>query len=173
MTDITPQPGDFAVVQTGTKMTVPIEIAEFLSGGGFTEFDHAVICSRVLPDGTVMIVEAMPSGAKENPWHYEDRQHIWSTGRVETSPAAGAAALKYVGTPYGWLDYAAIAAHCWHLPIPGLKNYVAGTDTLICSQLVDAAEQDAGVHLFSNRWPGYVRPSDLAVLILTSNRSTK
>lgn len=166
---IQPQPGDFCVVQTDTRLTVLIETAEALSGGGYTEFDHAVICSRVDSNGNVWVVEAMPSGAEENSWHYASHVHLWSTGRVQTTSAAATAALKYVGTPYSWLDYLAIAVHRWHIPFPGLKNFVADSRRMICSQLVDRAECDAGVHLFSDgRWPGYVRPSDLADLILTS-----
>jgi hypothetical protein len=44
---------------------------------------------------------------------------------------------------------------------------VASAKHLISSQLVDRAQQDAGVQLFADgRWPGFVRPSDLAELIL-------
>jgi len=130
-------------------------------------FDHAVICSRVLRDGTVYIVEAMRGGARENVWHYDDHDHLWSTGLVKTSTKAGNAALAYIDRPYNWLDYAAIAAHASHLSVPGLRRYVASTEHLIGSQLVDQAELDADIHLFDDgRWPGYVRPSDLADLIL-------
>ena len=130
-------------------------------------FDHAVICSRVRRDGTVYIVEATPNGAKENVWHYDDHDHLWSTGLVKTSAKAGKAALAFVGTPYSWRDYAAIAAHAWRLWVPGHRHYVASTRHLVSSQLVDRAESDAGVHLFADRrWHGYVRPSDLADLIL-------
>ena len=145
-----------------------IRLARALSRGGFTMFDHAVICSRVRRDGTVYIVEALSSGAQESLWHYDDHDHLWSTGIVKTSPKAGKAALAYVDTPYGWLDYAAIAAHARHLWAPGHRHYVASTRHLIGSQLVDRAELDAGVHLFADcRWPGYVRPADLAELILS------
>lgn len=170
MPNVNPNPGDFACVQTDTIATTPIEIGEWLSGGGASEFDHSVICSRIAEDGTVMIVEAIPSGAVEVPWHYEDHQHLWSTGLVTTSPAAGQAALQYVGWGYNWADYFAIAAHRFHLPFaPDLEKRIARLHRVICSQLVDLAEQDAGIHLFTDgRPPGYVRPSDLANLILTS-----
>lgn len=165
---MTPQPGDFAVITSHSQVGVLVDVMEFLSGGGATQFSHACICSRILPDGTVMIVEAMPDGAVEVPWHYEDTPHLWSTGLVTTSPAAGTEALMMKGWKYGWLDYAAIAAHTWHLPFaPDLEARIARTHTVICSQLVDIAEQSAGVHLFKDeRPPGYVRPSDLATLLL-------
>ena len=161
-----PRPGDFAVVDTGKRAPWLIQLGKRLSRGGFMMFDHAVICSRVRR-GTIYIVEAMPSGAKENVWHYDDHDHLWSTGLVKTSTKAGMAALAYVGKPYGWLDYAAVAAHAWHLWMPGMRHFVRSTRHLTGSQLVDRAELDAGIHLFADRrWRGYVRPSDLADLIL-------
>jgi hypothetical protein len=161
-----PRPGDFAVVDTGRRAPRLIQLGKRLSRGGFMMFDHAVICSRVR-GGTIYIVEAMPSGAKENVWHYDDHDHLWSTGVVKTSTKAGMAALAYVGRRYSWLDYAAIAAHAWHLWTPGMRHFVRSTKHLIGSQLVDRAQLDAGIHLFNDRrWRGYVRPSDLADLIL-------
>jgi hypothetical protein len=161
-----PRAGDFAVVDTGTRASRPVRLAKWLSRGGFMMFDHAVICSRV-SRGTIYVVEAMPSGAKENVWRYDDHDHLWSTGLVKTSTKAGKAALVYVGRPYSWLDYAAIAMHASHLWVPGLRHYLRSTRHLIGSQLVDRAQRDAGVHLFTDRRrAGYVRPSDLAELIL-------
>jgi hypothetical protein len=161
-----PRPGDFAVVDTRKRGPWLIQLGKRLSRGGFMMFDHAVICSRVRR-GTIYIVEAMPSGAKENVWHYGDHDHLWSTGLVKTSTKAGIAALAYVGKPYSWLDYAAVAAHAWHLWTPGMRLFMRSTRHLTGSQLVDRAELDAGIHLFvDRRWRGYVRPSDLADLIL-------
>jgi len=161
-----PRPGDFAVVDTRRRAPLLTYLGKRLSRGGFLMFDHAVICSRVR-SGTIYIVEAMPSGAKETVWHYDDHDHLWSTGLVKTSTKAGVAALAYVNKPYSWLDYAAIAAHAWHLWAPGMRHFVRSTKHLIGSQLVDRAELDAGIHLFADRrWRGYVRPSDLADLIL-------
>lgn len=163
------QPGDFCVVSTGSRMTKWIKLGERLYTGGFAAYDHAFICSQRRPDGTLMIVEAQPGGAVETAFHYAGRPHLWSTGRILSSPAAGSAAIGYVGTPYSFLDYEALAAHHWHLPLPGLLSYIKSTRHMICSQLVDQCEMDAGVHLFEDgRWPGYVTPQDLANLIAAS-----
>jgi hypothetical protein len=125
-----------------------------------------VICSRV-ENGTVYIVEAESHGAVETAWHYETRPHQWSSGIIDMPVTAGAAALRYVGVGYGWLDYAAMTAHELHIPAPGLKSYIDSTHTLICSQLVDRATLDAGKHLFTDgRWPGYCKPSDLGFLLV-------
>ena len=161
-----PRPGDFAVVRVGTSTTDAITVAETIADMRPTNWDHAVICSRVDADGTVWIVEAEPKGAVETRWHYDGQPHKWSTGIVVTSPAAGAAAVKYVGTPYSFLDYVALTFHTLHIPIPGLSGYIASTGHMICSQLVDQAEKDAGVHLFPDgQWAGYVKPSDLGHLL--------
>jgi hypothetical protein len=162
-----PRPGDFAVIDTRTRAPRLIRIGKVLSRGGFIMFDHAVICSRVRRDGTVYVVESAAGGAEETVWHYDDHDHLWSTGIVKTSAKAGKATLAYVGTPCSWRDYAAIAAHAWHLWAPGLRHYLASTRHLTGSQLIDRAELDAGVHLFADRRKrGFVRPSDLADLIL-------
>src|SRR5919201_1866631 len=113
------QPGDFAVVYTGSHVAGAIVGAETIADRRPTKWDHAVICSRVDADGAAWIVEAEGSGAAEKKWHYEDRPHKWSTGIVTTSPKAGEAAQKYVGVPYSYLDYAALTLHSLHTPLPG------------------------------------------------------
>lgn len=165
------QPGWFAVVNTGTTATPFIEFAEWLNGEGFAAWDHAVICSRIDPVAGPMIVEAMPSGAKEVPWHYEERPHRWSAEAVHTVPEAGEAARAYINVGYSWLDYEALALHRLHIPAPGLQHYIASTHHLICSQLVDQSELDAGVHLYADgRWPGYVTPQSLGILIAQAGK---
>jgi hypothetical protein len=84
----------------------------------------------------------------------------------EQRAAVAGAARGYVGVGYSFLDYAAIAAHRFRLPIPWLRKYVASSKHLICSALVDKCLQDAGVQLWDDgRWNGYVTPADLAALI--------
>jgi hypothetical protein len=180
MTDALPDPGDIVVINTGGQTTTLIQLGEYFSGGGFSEFDHAAVCTQVTYEGgraLIWIAEAEPGGAKECVWHYEGRPHAWSTGILPTSPAVAEAARKYTqpgpwgpaGVPYSWLDYAAIAAHARHIPAPGLQGYIASTHHQICSQLADQARTDGGFHTFSdNRWPGFVRPADLGDLILSA-----
>ncbi|MBO0837013.1 MAG: hypothetical protein J2P28_16110, partial [Actinobacteria bacterium] len=86
---------------------------------------------------------------------------------------AGQAALRYVGRPFSWRDYAAIATHAMGWWVPGLRRYLANPTHLTGCQLVERAQLDAGVHLFTDhRWRGYVRPSDLAELILSVGELT-
>jgi hypothetical protein len=167
------QPGDFAVVRLPGAVGRAIRLMEQLSGG-HSDYEHAIIG---VEDG--MIVEAEPGGAVCVPMHYPPEMVLWSTGtpfRHSSGPTApvgpltgsliAAAARKYIGVPYSFADYAAIAAHCWHLPLPGLRDFVADDGHMICSQLCDQAFQDAGIQLFDDgRWPGFVTPASLAGLL--------
>jgi cell wall-associated NlpC family hydrolase len=157
----TPQPGDYACVSMGGEGGRLVALGEKLAGDAFTQYQHAFIYL-----GSGQIMQAEPNGAVQAP--LGGYGHIlWSTGRIPLTPGERgrivAAAARYDGTPYSWLDYAAIALHSLHLPAPGLKRYIQSTRHMICSQLVDQCYQDAGVHLFRDgRWPGYVTPADLA-----------
>lgn len=162
------QPGDFAVIDTGTPRGFLIDAGEWLAGGGGSQWDHAVIATR-WDVGQLLIVEALPGGSREVVWHYEDRPHLWSTGHLEPCPEAGVQARALVNIPYSWMDYAAIGLHRMHLNVPDLRKFMGDRHGLICSQLVDLAYQRAGRQLFDNkRWPGYVMPSDLGQLISAS-----
>lgn len=166
--EVRPLPGDFAVVRMGGRGGRAIRIGQWLNGDGFADFEHAFVYV-----GNEELVEAQPGGAELRPLSvYTDGRPVrWSTGRFPLTDhqrrAIVAAALGYVGTPYSVVDYFALAAHRFHLPVgPLLRAYVADSRHMICSQLVDQCYQDAGVHLFSDgRWPGYVTPADLANLL--------
>lgn len=77
-----------------------------------------------------------------------------------------AAALALLGTPYGFVDIAALGLADLGLRQRWLERVVDREHALICSQLVDQACLKAGVHLFSDgRMPGRVDPGDLERLI--------
>jgi hypothetical protein len=163
MTD--PQPGDFGLVKMYGDAGRLIRIGQWLNGDGFGDYEHAFV---LVEGGSV--VEAEPGGARIAPVS-EYSEVLWSTGHValtgEQRAAVIKAAMGYVGTPYSAADYFALAAHRLHLPLPGLKTYVANSGHMICSQLADQCYQDAGVQLFKDgRWPGYVTPGALADLLL-------
>jgi cell wall-associated NlpC family hydrolase len=153
-----PLPGDFACVPIGGTGGRLISLGERLCGDAFTEYDHAFIYL-----GDRQIVQAEPGGAVTAPLAAHAAA-AWSTGKIPLTAAQRElilkAARRYVGTPYSWLDYAAIGMHSLHVRAPGLKAYVAPTRHMICSQLVDQCYADAGVRLFADgRWPGYVHTS--------------
>ena len=158
-------PGDFAVVRPRSEVGDTIDIMERLAGYAGGGFVHAFIAVEGFD-----IVEAEPHGAVCHPYHYDPNGVEWSTGKIALTSAQRtaivAAAMGYVGTPYSFLDYAAIAAHRFHLWAPGLAGYVRSTRHMICSQLVDQCYRDAGVELFHDgRLPQFVVPDDLAELI--------
>lgn len=177
------RPGDFAVVNTGTKyVTAGIRLAEYAADLAdfhpdkrVSDWDHAVMCTRIGVQGTVYIAEAQPGGAVEVPWHYDARPHLWSSGIIDMPEAAGAQAIRYTqpgfwgkaGVPYSAADYLAIAAHSLHVPVPGLQEFIKTSGHMICSQLCDRAANQAGKHLFTDdRWDGFVKPSDLGLLLV-------
>ena len=161
-----PRPGDFAVVSSGGRAGMLVSAMEEIAYDHSTHWDHAFIYA-----GDGRIVQAMPSGAENAPlgtYGYS----IWSTGILSPSAAQRtaivAAADRYAAahTGYSFLDYAAIAAHRFGVPAPGLRAYIAGTGHQICSQLVDQCWHDAGYQLFSDgRWEGFVSPYDLGTLL--------
>jgi cell wall-associated NlpC family hydrolase len=161
-----PLPGDIGLCRITGPVGWLIRFLQWLAGGGFADVEHAFV---YVGDGR--IIEAAPGGARETDLaDYADRPIVWSTGRIPLTDAQRTAivtaARSFVGVPYSDVDYAAIAAHRLHLPLPGLRTYVRSSGHMICSQLVDRAYQRAGVQLFADgRWDGYVMPASLDRLI--------
>lgn len=163
---IQPQAGDFCVCSIGGQGGGLISLMEEIAYRHSTHWDHAYV---YLGDGT--IVQAQRPRAVRVPLASARHEYsIWSAGLITLTPAQRTAivhtALALVGTPYSWLDYAAIAAHRFHIRTPELKTFIADSGHMICSQLVDQCYASAGVHLFDDRrWSGYVTPYDLGTLI--------
>ena len=153
-------PGDYCVVAT------PGVIAWLIRAVTRSTVNHAFILTD-----PAEIIEADPSGAQQAILaKYDGMYQAWSD--MDLSPTVRAAiidhALDHVGDPYSWLDDACIGLadlFGWHVPA-WVRRRLARTDRLMCSQLVDIAYLEAGVHLFSDgRIPGDVAPSDLLALI--------
>jgi len=157
-----PLPGDFAVIRIAGEAGRLIRLGQWLNGDGYANYEHAFIC---VGDG--QLVEAEPGGARlAELTEYAVAAPYWSTGRIaltgEQREALVAAAHRYIGVPYSFLDYGSIALARFRLRLPAVKRYVADTHHMICSQLVDQCYQDAGLHLFTDgRIPGDVTPGDL------------
>lgn len=127
----------------------------------------------VVRDATTL-VEAEVGGARLAPIseYLDGRPILFSTGLLGVDAATGQKiadeAVKLLGVPYSFLDYGSIAAHRFHVPVPGLKAYISASGHLICSQLADLACQRAGVQLFDDgRWDGSVTPYDIAQLLVS------
>jgi cell wall-associated NlpC family hydrolase len=166
MGTVLPEPGDFFTCSTGGQGGVLIAAAQRFAGAArrYAEYEHAGIYV-----GGGKIVQAEPGGATEVPVGGH-KLMTWSTGVLpltdEQRRLIVLAARSKVGVPYSWLDYAAIGLHRFHIPAPGLREYLAADGHMQCAQLVDWTWQQGGVQLFKGRWPGYVMPSDLAAVLL-------
>ncbi|MFD0032578.1 hypothetical protein ACFVJK_30775 [Streptomyces sp. NPDC127172] len=157
----TPQPGDIGLTSITGPVGRLVQFGQWLNGDGFGAYQHAFI---VLPGN--LLIEAMPGGAIVAPLSkYDDRDVLYVSPADLTDAQRKAitdCALKYRDVPYSFLDYLALAAHRFRLPVPGLRRYIAASGHQICSQLCDRAYLDAGLHLFDDgRWPGFVTPMSL------------
>jgi hypothetical protein len=158
-----PQCGDIYLVHITGAVGAGIELGQKLVGSS-SYFTHAGV---VGPDGN-FAVAAQPGGAIQTSLAdgigsgrvvysafdltVKQRSDIWS------------AAQSYLGTPYSFADYAAIAAlRLCHTD--AIELFVGATGHMICSQLAAQCYLDAGIKLFPNRVPGDVAPGDIANLI--------
>lgn len=74
-------------------------------------------------------------------------------------------ATALTGRPYSALDYLALALLHLRLPSRWVRDRVASSGHLICSQLVDLVMRRCSIRLFADKQlPGDVMPADLADL---------
>lgn len=165
-----PQPGDFGLTRIRGAAGVAIRAGQWLNGDGFADYEHAFL---VLDRGE--IIEAEPGGARIRPLaDYDGTPTVYSTWTLTDAQRAALAAAgrRYEGVPYSALDYAALTARRLHIPVPGLREYIASTGhMMICSQVVDQIHLDADLHMFSDqRWPGFVTPGSLRQVLTGPQR---
>jgi hypothetical protein len=162
-----PLPGDFCCCNIAGETGTLIGLGQKLSGGPYSQYEHVFIYT-----GDGLAVEARPGGAAEIPCP-NPRLQLWSTGVLNPTDAqrqqivlsARSYAVHHVG--YSYLDYLAILAHQEHIPFPGLRGFIEDNGHMICSQLADQCWDNGSYHLFADgRWPGYVRPSDMAAVVM-------
>jgi hypothetical protein len=117
----------------------------------------------------VSLVQAMPSGAEEvdlgrERWT-EDYVYVrprYRSDRWHNGDSVAMAARDYVGTPYSFLDYAALAGLHFGIKNGLVRRRVTRSKHMICSQLADQAMTDAGHHVFEDgRLPQDVTPGEL------------
>lgn len=164
MTTRQPQPGDFFLTTISGWKGVLVRVGQWLNGDGWSRWQHAGIYL-----GNGEIIEAEPGGARIVPLSNLDGAPVawssWPLRDVERELIV-VVAREFEGTPYAWAGYLAMALHRFHIPTPGLRRYIASRNSMICSQLVDAAYEFCNVHLFDDRrWPGDVTPADLETVL--------
>jgi cell wall-associated NlpC family hydrolase len=151
-----PDLGDYGVVRTSGWGAALIRF------GTHSNYNHAFV---YVGDG--QIVEAEPQGARLGSVT-EYGNVLWSRVPLDGPQRGAIAAIarKMIGTPYNWVDIAALTLACLGLKLPPVMDRVRDDRQLICSQLVDRAYELAGVHLFKDGRPDEaVTPGDLARLI--------
>lgn len=180
---------DFACVPMAGDAGTLVRIGQWANGDGFQDYQHVLGYAGYFiqtPDPGLRkgkpviivgtgpghyVIEAMPGGARMRrlagtPEEYPGA--LWSSGRILLTDVQrsdiNAAAWGYLGTPYSAADYFELAAH--HLHLPGdslLRDSIANSGHMICSQYWDKCYQDGGVQLFNDkRWNGDVVPLDMA-----------
>ncbi|KUN16541.1 hypothetical protein AQJ23_44925 [Streptomyces antibioticus] len=159
-----PQPGDFALTKIGGFT------GRFVATGQWLVGDAAPVQHAFIYVGNGEIVQAMPGGAELIPLEEANEPVVWSTGKIPLTAVDRVrivgAARGLVGTPYSFLDYASIALAHYRVRPAWVRDFVADSGHLICSQLVDEAYLRADVHLFDDgRLPGDVTPGDLWKLL--------
>lgn len=158
-----PKVGDFGLTKIRGLAGVFVNFGQWFVGD-FAPVQHALVYV-----GNGMVVQAMPSGAELI--RLEDASPVvkWSTGLVELTNVERfdirAQALGLVGTPYSFLDYVSIALERLGVRPRFIRDRVASSKRLICSQLVCEAYSRAGVELFPGTFPGDVTPGDLHKLL--------
>jgi GNAT superfamily N-acetyltransferase len=173
-----------ALVWLGQRLLAATEPSEYT-------IKHAYMVTEALSDTGghgPWIVQAMPHGAEEieigqEHWtrdfvyvrpDYQRWQNPSSLANLaykqaETGFWVAEAARKYIGTPYSFLDYAAILGLHMGVKNGRVRRYVTTSKHMICSQLVDQVLSDAGLHVFDDgRLPQDVMPIELyRALLLT------
>ncbi|MFB8071099.1 hypothetical protein [Streptomyces californicus] len=159
-----PLPGDFGLTRIEGITGRLVAAGQALVG------DAAPVQHAFVYVGKGMVVQAMPGGAELIPIENASPVVQWSTGHFDLPQwrrvTMVGEALSLVGTPYSFLDYASIALAHYRIRPAWVRDFVADTGHMICSQLVDEVYLRAGVHLFDDgRLPGDVSPGDLWKLL--------
>lgn len=148
----------------GGRLGRAIRVGQALAGDP-SPWTHAFV---VVNAGQVL--QAEPGGAKLVPigWFLDNPDavwlHDWHPLDAPQRRALWDAACELVGTPYSFLDYGSLALAALHLRPRWVRDYVAATGHMICSQITDHLLGQVGVHLFDDgRIPGDITPGDLHI----------
>jgi Uncharacterized distant relative of cell wall-associated hydrolases len=157
-------PGDIALTRISGVTGKAIAAGQALIGDG-APVQHAMIYV-----GAGYVVQAMPGGAEMVALADANEPVIWSSEAIPLTAAQrikiSSVARSLVGTPYSYADYLSIGLAAAHIRPRFVRDYVADSGHMICSQLVDYAHFLGGSHLFTDgRLAGDVTPGDLWKLL--------
>lgn len=162
-----PEAGDFGVLLLKKRNWFKKTVISLISWGTHSPAYHAVLVVET-GDGLALI-EAEPGGVIQSPVDKYSNV-VWSNLDLtaEQRQAVSKVGISYLGTEYGWYADAAIGVHsALRIPVPKFVwRWLSNGHAMECAQLIDAAELQAGVHLFSDgRQTGQVSPASLYDLI--------
>lgn len=163
------QPGDIMFARHVSPMAADLLILAGQMFLGQPSYPHHVaVVVAGAPDPK--IVQAMPSGAEEVDLDSRYFTNDYEFIRPDYPPRIGlpfgvsvaAAARRYVGVPYSFADYVALAGARVGIRNGWVRRYVTTSKHMICSQLADQSMSDAGWHVFQDgRLPQDVTPGVL------------
>lgn len=170
-----PPAGSIGLVHVDGVVGEAIRVGQWFDGDGFEDYEHAfMMYQRGSSADLCTVIEAGTEGVQMVGLEkYRGRKVLWLPCPDQYSSSMMIAAITYVGVPYSYTDYAAIAAHRLHQPVSELLELIVKhSHHVICSQLVWACAQKSGWVLdgstlpWSNStWAGYVTPGKLAQLV--------
>lgn len=149
-----PQPGDIMFGPIGGAAGVLVGLGQVILGEVLP--DHWEVRHAAVVTFNYKIVQAMPGGAEEVPLTNDQTssaKYVFVRPAYLTGSQAwevAHAAQKYIGTPYSFADYAAIAGLHLGFRNGRIRRYVTTSKHMICSQLADQAMSDAGWHVFDD-----------------------
>lgn len=168
------KPGDIGFTRIGGSLGKWISILQAVTGDA-SRFTHVFV---VLDNGQV--AEAMPSGARIEPFEREYKSEIAyvQVGLTDEQRKSLTEHLRArIGRPggikYSFVDYLALALAHFKIKPKWLREYIARSDRQICSQLADYELSNVGYHVFCDgRLPQDVTPGALffELLELTGNK---
>lgn len=165
-----PLPGSIGLVHVSGLIGDLIHLGEVADGSPWSaDFEHAFVLASSDEDvDASMIVQATPGGVQEvSLGSYSGRPVLWLVPPDEhTGRGVVYAARTYLGVPYAYADYFAIAAKRLGLHPYRLVEQIEVSRHMICSQLAAACAAKAGWELFPPKmWSGYVTPAMLGGLV--------
>lgn len=170
-----PRPGDFCCVPVSGPVGFGITLGQWLDGDRFQFYDHTEIyvgkADAAGPYGYTVSTYPNGSGKRALPCNaWELPGSLWSSGLIDLTGTQRTGivswAMDHQDVRYSFLDYGALVLHGLHIPVPGLREFIASTAHMICAQYTVAGYSlGGGVDLVKGEWPGYVKPGDLAQLL--------
>lgn len=177
-----PLTGDFVVVPMAPPGGLAIEVAQAIQQAvqkrslqNMQDYEHVEVyvgqADTAGPYGYTC--SAYPNKVGRRPLPCPPDQipgALWSSGIIDLTVGQRTGIVSWCmdrqKVTYSSLEYVALTGRTLGLNTDWLRKYIGSQGHMICSQYTDAAFMDNGVHLFSDdRWPGYVMPLDLALLL--------